>query len=178
MNLQNHVSAEEITGSANALTRRKGRVSPKRNRKSPSRNSQLLLLQTFNVQAMQKTPTFLLTWSWKCPMAELRLLHSSTPVQTTATFHTSSSYPKVFALLANSYHHLPSSTEPRPTVLLIRSSTSTFSITKEYLNHSNSKLTPSTCKDTICLSAEIGYIRSTQTSSGIPHVGATRTLAQ
>ena len=47
VNLQDHVTAEEITGSVNALTRRKGRVTPKRNRKSPSRNSWLLLLQAF-----------------------------------------------------------------------------------------------------------------------------------
>ena len=127
---------------------------------------------------MQKTPTFSLMWSWECPMAKLGLLHSLTLVQTTVTFHTSSSYPKVFTLLVNSYHYLPSLTKPRPTVSLIRSSTLTFSITKKYLNCSNLKLTPSTCKDMICLSAEIGYIRSTQTSSGIPHVGATRMLAQ
>ena len=50
VNLQDHVTAEETTGSANALTRRKGRVSPKRNRKSPPRNFQLLLLQAFNMQ--------------------------------------------------------------------------------------------------------------------------------
>ena len=52
VNLQDHVTVGEITGSVNALTRRKGRVTPKRNRKSPSRNFQLLLLQAFNTQAM------------------------------------------------------------------------------------------------------------------------------
>ena len=178
VNLQNHVTVDEITGSANALTRRKERVTPKRNRKSPPRNFQLLLLWAFNVQAMWKTPAFLLMWSWKCWMTELRLLHSLALVWTTITFCTSSSYWKVFTLLVNSYCHLPSSTEPRPTVLLIRSSTSTFSIMKQYLNCLNSKLMPLTCKDTTCLSAEIGYIRSTQMSSGIPHVGTTGMLAQ
>ena len=62
--------------------------------------------------------------------------------------------------------------------LLIKSSTLTFSITKEYLNYLNLKLTPSTCKDTTCLLGEIGYIKSTQLFSGIPHVSATRMLAQ
>ena len=99
-------------------------------------------------------------------------------MQTTVTFHTSSSYWKVFTLLANSYHHLPSMTESRPTVSLIRSSILTFLITKKYLNHLNLKLTLLTCKNTIHLSAEINYIRSIQMSSGIPHVGATRMLAQ
>ena len=132
VNLQNHVTAEEITGSANALTWRKRRVTPKRNRKSPPRNFQLLLLQAFNMQAMQKTSAFLLMWSWKCPMAEFRLLCSSTLVQTTVTFHTSFFYWKVFTLLVNSYCHLPSLMKPKLTASLVRSSILTFSITKEY----------------------------------------------
>ena len=115
MNLQDHVTVEEITGSANAMTRRKGRVTPKRNRKSPPRNFQLLLLQAFNMQAMQKTSAFLLMWSWKCSIAELKLLHSSTLVQTTVTFHTSSSYWGTCLLLIFAIqllHHLIALIEP------------------------------------------------------------------
>ena len=164
----------------NAPTRTRARATPRKNRKSlPHRIFQLLLLWAFNMQAMWKTPIFSPTWSWKCLVAEPRQPHSSIPELTALISHTNFSSWKAFTLLTNNHYHHPNSLmELRCTVLLIRSSTLTFSITKKYLNCLNSKLMPSTCKDMTCLSAEIGYIRSTQTSSGIPHVGTTRMLAQ